>query len=240
MRITHRYSGIDTALRCLRRYKIEYIDQLQQEGETPIELAFGSGLHAALQASLEGADGQLTFNTYWDTYESSDRTYADLGKLGLDFIRKFDRLHKKKFDPRFLEHTLRVEMKGLQWEGTPDFLGYYNGEPAVVDWKTSGYHYLPQKILSNPQMPLYAAMAKKAGIFEAKKIVYYVFVKGAECIQVQETELTKELLDRALETCESVARDIETRPLHDFGRNPGSCQMGKKICPWFNNCFGGN
>ena len=126
---------------------------------------------------------------------------------------------------------------GKPWEGTADFLGLYKGVPAVIDYKTSAYNYPVEKILSNPQMPLYAEMAKQALGFEAQKIVYLVFNKRETSIQVLETELTPELSQRALETAQQVAQDLDNRKV--WPRNSASCIMGKHVCPWFQKCYGG-
>lgn len=239
---SHRYSGIETAYRCLRKYKLDYIDKLPQEGPASIELGFGTGIHSAIQASLEGDDAQGCFKLYWGSlkpdFKHEEFRYKDYYFKGLEFLRKFDKLHKPHLTPQHLEVTLKGNIQGYEFEGTPDFVGLYKGVPSIIDWKTSQNAYLREKLLTNPQLPLYAELAKQVHGFEAKQIVYMVFVKSSTSTQVIVEPLTKSLLTQALGSVINMTRVLESEK--SYPQNFTACIMGSRVCNRYKNCYGVN
>ena len=237
----HRYSGIETSMRCMRKFKLDYIDKLPQHGQAQIELGFGTGLHMALQASLEGDDARHAFETYWQSmakdYTHEKFRYKDYAIKGREFIRKFEKMHKKDLTPAYLEQTLKARIQGHDFEGTPDFIGLYRGVPSILDFKTSQSPYIREKALSNPQMPLYAELAREALGYDAKQIVYLVFVKSSTSIQTPIVEpLSKELLQRAVEGVILQAETLEKATSHP--KNFTACIMGSRVCSRFKTCYG--
>lgn len=233
-----RYSAIETALRCQRRFQIEYLEKRTHGGVPAIELTFGTALHTALQASVEGDDAYQAFEVFWGPTKAADlKQKAELGYMAGEFIRKFEKMHRQHLEPVHLEKHMLGTINGIDFEGTCDFVGAYKGIPCILDYKTSAYNYMPSKILSNPQMPLYAELARQDFGFKAEKIVYMVFVKATQSIQVQEVDLTPGMLSRALETCSSLAHELQSKKGMML-RNPTACQMGRFRCPWFTECYG--
>lgn len=238
----HRYSALDTSFRCLRKFYLDYVEKLPKPGSEPIEFAFGTGIHAALQASLEGDDALSTFDTYWGSLKLavSDNEMRRHSDMAGEFIRKFLRLHLSKFRPAFIEQTLRCRLSGLEFEGTPDVLGELEGIPSVIDFKTSAYNYPKEKLLVGLQMPIYAEMASAALGYKAEQLVYYVFVKATSSIQVIKTPLTPEITKRAMEQAIVQAKKLEAlerQGREGFSTNPTSCIMGKNLCSRFSNCY---
>ena len=241
----YRYSAIETASRCLRKFKLDYLDGLPVDTEPSIELLFGTGLHLALQASLEGEDTLTTFNVYWDSLRSTllheKYRYRDYALKAAEFIRKFNKMHRQHLKPHALEKTLTAEIGGYSFEGTPDFVGWYKGVPSIIDFKTSQSSYVREKIICNPQMPLYAELARLSLGFPVEQVVYMVFVKGTGSIQEPIVQkLSPELLTEALDSVISKAKELEELKASgaEYKKNFTSCIMGSRVCNRFEHCYG--
>lgn len=236
----YRYSGLETAQTCLRKFKEVYIDGAPSEEST--DLLFGTALHAGLQAILEGAPGNpvtcAVLSTAIDGIKEGRKSIAELTSLGETFLSRFERLHAKKFDGK-CEVALSGKMGEYEMEGTADFVGIYEGVPSIVDFKTSAYAYPKEKILTSHQMPIYSHLAKQTCGFEAKQIVYVVFCKQDGRIQTLTRTLTPEFLDNHLENVVLCIKDLENRT--EYPKNSRNCMMGRDIkCPFFEKCWGGN
>lgn len=237
----HRYSGIDTAHRCMYKFKLDYIDKLPQEGGHSIDLAFGTGLHSGLQAIMEGEDPALTFSIYWESVKGAlqdvRNSYEELGALGQTFLARFLRLHAKKFTPTRIEQRLQGKIGGYDFEGTPDLVGLYEGVPSLIDFKTSAREYPKEKIVVNEQMPIYAELERQQpGGLKVEQLVYYVFIKGEGRIQTIKRPLTDALLTGALQNVILMCRELQGRT--EYPKNPGSCVMGSWKCPRYQFCHG--
>ncbi len=239
------YSKIGSYQTCPKKYELQHIRNLPEPGTPSGDLIFGSAIHSAINAVLSGEDGLLSFQTYWESVQESAYAWGRLGLVDLKdmgevMVSRFARLHAKKFKAFQMEERLYAELApGLVVEGTPDFLGDFDGVPSVVDFKTSGYRYDKRKLICDMQQPLYAALAKSVG-FEAKQIVYVVFIKtrGDPSIQTITRQLTTtqiaSTVSNVIETCEEI-RNRKTFPM-----NTRSCMMGSSVCPYFSTCFGSN
>lgn len=239
---TFRYSAIDTAHKCLTKYKLQYLDGVQSGGAPSIDLEFGTALHASLNACLEGDDGVAIFNMYWDTLKDKQMVqsrfdWASLASLGEVFVGRFKKLHAPHFKPTLMEQKLVGDIGGYAIEGTPDFVGEYKGVMSVVDFKTSNQAYHREKAIVNEQMPIYAHLAKQVLGVEAKQLVYIVFIKPERRIQVIVQELHKNLFDAAIRNAILMCADLKQRK--EFPKNPNSCMMGAYKCGFFAKCHGG-
>lgn len=231
---------LDAAQTCPQKYKYRYIDKLEEPGDPSQALNFGTALHAGLQATLEDFDGLAVFEVFWNSLKdtrlvSDGFTWEQSKHLGEVFLSRFERLHAKHFKPFMIEEQVKAEIGGIEFEGTPDFVGEYKGVPSVVDWKTSSYPYDKVKLFTNMQMPLYAAMVKKAKGYDVKQLVYVVFIKREERIQVLTVPLTDELLQRAIRNAVILSEELQTRTV--FPMNTNSCQMGKFRCAYLSKCY---
>lgn len=237
------YSRISDAQTCLRKYKLKHLDKVVIDEPGSADLSFGTAVHLGLNESLLGGNGLGLFEVFWGSVKNEAMDYGRcdweaLNHLGGVFISRFDRLHKKHFEPFQMEERLYTELEGIPFEGTPDFLGKYKGVPAVVDFKTAGYRYNPRKIICDEQMALYALMAEKATGFKPEKLVYIVFIKDPKnpSIQTLEFDLTDTKLFSTLENVTQVSKDLQTRK--DFPQNTASCLRGSIVCSYFETCHG--
>lgn len=241
--MSHSYSSIDAAQKCLQYYKYVYIDKIKPEEKDSAALHFGTALHMGLEQVLLGNDYHSPFQIYWDTLKDKDLQYGrfdtwdNLAATGPLFLDRFKRLHAKKYEIFSLEKRLYTKLDKFHVEGTPDFVGNYEGVPSVVDFKTSAYPYDRAKGECNEQMYFYAYLAQQALKYEAQQLVYVVFVKGKDPrIQVLKYPLTSEKLESMLVNVKAWIQDLSERT--EFLKNRRGCLMGTYKCSFWEKCYG--
>ena len=239
------YSMISTAYKCHRMYKLQHIDKIREEGPGSSALEFGTAMHTALQASLEGANSLDVFNLYWNLVKDKDVKYFRhnwqmLADMAETFLARFERLHAKHFEiERPMEQRLYGTLNGFKVEGTPDFVGKYKGIPSILDFKTSAIAYTKDRIVCNEQMHMYAHLAKQQLDYKPKQIVYIVFAKDSTRIQTQVRELKTEEHKGMLDNITKMCEDIKQRTVWPMNRN--SClAKGVYRCSFWDHCYGDN
>jgi hypothetical protein len=238
---SYSYSQIQAAYKCLRYFKLLYVDRLKAPVAHKADLSFGTAIHAGVQAYLEGENGVDVFTAYWDSEKDKGLAYgrqdhASLRENGIVLLSRFERLHLKHFKPYKLEERIYVTEAGVALEGTPDFIGWYKDVPVIVDWKTAGYRYMPEKLTCNEQMPLYDFMAEKAYGWKAEAHLYGVFIKGREpSIQMLQQKSDAAARAATLENVLAVCRELDSRS--HWHQNRGGCLMGQYKCDMFGVCF---
>lgn len=243
----YRYSSLQTAYNCQRKFKYQYIDKIPTNEPLNGDLYFGTCMHSSIRAILEGEDGVDVFNTMW---ELEDENKTKFGRYGYDdlksqaeiLLERFARLHSKFFTDGVHERKIEFELTATETiSGTPDFYGLYKGIPSIVDFKTAGYRYPKEKILVNQQMPLYSYGLRKLGVFDAKQYVYIVLIKGKEpSIQVLthpiDGAVEKACILNVLAVCTQLSNKHGDE---DFVQNPNSCiQYDGTKCPYWTKCHG--
>jgi len=235
-----RYSALDTAQRCLHKYNLLYLKGYKHATESG-DQHFGTALHLGLASHFEGEDAVTQFLVYWRSIKGhpliqyarySWEEYLSLGEV---FLSRWVRLHAKKYKLFKSEQRGSIKIGDFQYAGTPDFIGYYEDEPAIIDFKTSQSEYSIDKLLSNEQLWSYVPIARSMG-FDPKVLRYVVFIKSAERIQTNiKIELTDQLLNAKLENMKMQMRDLSSRK--EFPKNPSACFMGSYRCELFDNCW---
>lgn len=242
MPLSFRYSGLDTAHRCLYKYKRIYVDKAEFDGLGTGDTHFGTAMHAGLEATLTGSSSEQVFEIYWDSIKDQKLAYSRFGwaplkSMGLRLLDRFERLHKKNFEPFMLEQQMSGTIGKHTVTGTVDYLGLYKGLPSVLDFKTSNRTYEKEKIIIGEQMPIYYELARQAHKYEAKQLVYFVFVKSEDKIQTLTLPVKRGWMHDRLTNVRLMCDELATR--ESFPRNPNSCMMGSFKCPLFNECYGG-
>lgn len=239
----HGYSRTQAYVTCPRKFKLEYLDKVPRDGAPSADLEFGTAMHAALEASLSGGNAPQTFQVYWDFVKDAGLDYGrsnweQLKSNGDILINRFERLYRKRFKPLALERRMHLTYAGVQFEGTPDFVGEVDGEMTLVDYKTSGYRYPRERIVVNEQMQLYSLLAEKTLGVEIKQLTYLVFIKGnTPGIQELTMQVDQEMRTRALDNLALLCHRIESD--REFPQHKQNCIIGTRVCPYFKRCHGG-
>lgn len=238
-----RYSTINLYHKCPKYYELNQILGIPDDAEQSADMAFGTAIHAAIQAIFEGYSGSGLFQDLWgEQRKREDLNYTrykweDLNVIGEELITRFHD-YKKHFVPAHLEQKLIAPLGNHLISGTVDFIGMYKGIPSVVDWKTSAMPYDAYKIRCNEQMYGYDYLARTALGFQAEQKVYGVAIKDLKNPrwQFRVAPLTEEnrakMMSNLEQMCETIAN---TKTFH---RNPNSCVAYKRVCPYFEHCFG--
>ncbi len=236
------FSKISDSRKCMRYYKLKHLDGIKVPQLPAADLEFGTAMHLAINECLENKDGYAAFMAYWGPLEHtpmqpSRYSWGELAKMADVFVGRFERLHKKHFEPFKMEERIHAELGGHAFEGTPDFLGGYKGIPSIVDFKTAAYRYDKNKLICDEQMPGYAALAEKALGYKVEQRAYIVFIKSATDPSIQTLispltyTQTKYSIDNVLETCDDL---VERKR---FPRNTSACLNGTNKCPYWSVCF---
>lgn len=233
------YSAHSSALRCLQLFHFVYVEKLAQTEPESGDMKFGSALHCGLNSILQNEDGDAVFELHWGTEESKPHEYSrfkwpELRELGLNFLSKFRRLHAKKYVVTQTETRLYGEYKGIKLEGTPDFIGTYNGVNSLRDFKTSAYNYSSDRPVTALQLYLYAYLARGTG-FVPETLGYDVFNKGTGSIQTLTWDFKEEDMYKALDHFVGYLRAVDTT---SKARNYGACIIGKSRCSQWARCHG--
>lgn len=236
------YSEFSTALLCLRKYQYLYVDKIKlPELDKPADLAFGSAIHAGVNAYLEGHNGTSVFNIFWESIREKDMLYSrfnweELKNLGEVFLSKFTKRYLRDFKPVHMEKRLYSEYRGIKLEGTPDFFGLYKDEKVVFDWKTSAYPYYKERGLTSLQLALYTYLGIRELGFTPQKLGYLVFVKATGSVQNPilvdfDEKVLYDKLDSMVDYYEKLDK-AKTYP-----KNPNQCIVGSNYCPFIDLCW---
>ncbi len=247
MTIPLTYSNYSTLRSCGRRFKLQCIDLVPQPRAVALE--FGSAMHAGLHDVLVTHDiesAQDVFSAYWDTksisglnWDTERHKQAELKQMGLKFISNFYKKYGK--DMQFV--TGEKRLKSPFWaaqtidtiEGTPDALVIWNSKKVLLDFKTSAYNYLDEKLDSSLQLNLYAWLIEQnEGNHIVDDLSYVVFAKGTGSIQTLRT--IPHDRKKALALIQDMV-EYWDRNYGFYHKNPNACVMGKYVCPYFNNCW---
>lgn len=242
-KLSYSFSDFSTAVQCLRKHKLIKIDQLKPDVPESADLNFGTAMHGAVQAELEGEDGEKVFDAYWNTLidkelQTSRFDHEQLGLMGPVFVSKFRKFYKDKFKPKEMEKRLYSEYKGIKLEGTPDMVGYYEGELGVWDWKTAAYAYDKAKAQISVQLFLYAYLVMmNYPELDIKHVGYLVFDKSGPSIQRPIIlPFEKNKMIAMMDDLVDYLKIVDAAEV--FPKNHNSCIMGKAKCPFFNTCHG--
>lgn len=241
---SYSYSTITDFLKCQKYFELRNILKVAPENPDLLALRFGSALHLGIQDLFEGGDGVGVFSIFWknETYHTFPKlSWNDHQALGEIFLSKFERLHKKNFEPVMFEERLTITLGNLPQvtvAGTPDWIGMYKGVPSIVDWKTAAWPYDQLKLTVSDQLHLYAHMVKEKGIMDAKQIAYVAFIKNVRDprIQIITKEITQEGIDSAVSNLYNICKEIENKK--EFTRNHNNCLAYNRPCDYFERCHG--
>lgn len=237
--LTFRYSMINTAHFCLKKADLQYIQGIKTDLPDNPNLAFGSAIHASIEAHFSNGDAAKTFRMFWSSLDArtfdwtqSRFGYDELGVIGDTLIRKWLKSHAEHYKALHVEHQMQFEVNGFKVSGKPDFIGYYKDKLSLVDWKTSAYNYDKRKALVDGQTWIYVEGAKQTLGLDIEQVVYSPFVKNGASVQNPiVVPVTQEKLKSMLDNATLVMRDLSTR--EEFPRNEQNCLR----CEYFGVCY---
>lgn len=236
------YSAFSSAVKCLQHFKYCYIDGIDAGSLRSGDLVFGSALHSATNSAIcSSEDASSVFMIYWDSIQSQLIEYGrfqheELKELGLNFISKFERSHKKHYEVKSAEVRMYAEYRGIKLEGTADFIGLYKGKKSLRDFKTSGYNYDKDKDKVALQLYLYSYLSIQNLAFTPDTLGYTVFNKGMGSIQDLTWDFSEKDMYKALDNMYDYCKLISDKDI--FPKNYNNCLYPRK-CEYFDKCHKG-
>ncbi len=222
------HSRINRYETCPESYRLYYVERIRVK--TPsASLVFGSFVHQALAALfIQDANPSELFTELWNQVEYAEiqyncrETWESLLERGKALLDQFVAEELPKIgDIHAVEQPFELAVSHLDVPliGVVDLVADVNGEPTVVDFKTSGSRYDDHEIALSDQLTAYA-LAQPA----ARQSAYCVLVKTKQTrIEWHFARRTPEQTTAYLDKIAFVGQDIRAGK---FWKRPG------KHCSW--------
>ena len=174
------YTQISQYVRCPRSYRYRYLDGWREK-DTRAAMAFGRCFEAALAAYFRRQDCTEVLFKEWEAYRDVPLEYGKgdswdkLVHQGVHLLHKFaqdDRIRIRRPKKNLQLKLIRALANGAEFVSYIDAIGEIDGEPHLIDWKTTTSRYPdePSGLLSlDPQLICYSWIS---GIREVALVVF--------------------------------------------------------------------
>ncbi len=161
------YTHISNFLRCPRSYRYRYLDGWREK-DTRAAMIFGRCFEKALAALFQQGDCAATLFREWGAFREAPLEYKKgeswdrLVHQGVHLLEQFARDNRVR--GRVPQKNLQIKMvralpSGHEFVAYLEAIGELDGQPSVIDWKTttSRYPQDPEGLLSlDPQLLSYS------------------------------------------------------------------------------------
>jgi hypothetical protein len=241
--MTYSFTQISQYLSCPRRYRHRYLDGWREKGTRPAML-FGRAFEQALSAYFRREDSSVVLFREWAAHQHSSLEFphgTDWDRMLQQGVHLLDRFAQ---DDRV---RIRQPRKNLQAKFTRslshrndfvayiDAIGYLDGTPCLLEWKTTSARYPeePQGLLMlDPQLVCYSWIT---GIADVAQIVFVR--KRLVEIQYLRTTISDEQRNEFGHLIDDTIQRIESAQFlpHSGVRFP---QNTCTSCPYLGLCLG--
>jgi hypothetical protein len=213
--MTYSYTQISQYLRCPRSYRYRYLDGWREK-DTRAAMVFGRCFETALAAYFSKEDCTAVLFKEWDAYrevrleygkgDSWDKTLHQ-GVHLLHMFAQDDRVRIRRPQKNLQLKATRALPNGNEFVAYIDAIGHLDGQPCLIDWKTTSSRYQeePDGLLAlDPQLVCYSWIS---GIREVALVVFVR--KHLPEIQYLKTSITDEQCHEFSQLVESTIGQIE-------------------------------
>ena len=178
--VTFSHTQISNYLRCPRSYRYRYLDGWREK-ETRAGMVFGRCFEKALAALFQQEDCAATLFQEWGAFREASLEYKKgeswdrLVHQGVRLLEQFARDNRVCIEApkqNLQIRLLRALLCGHDFVAYLDAIGQLDGQPCVIDWKTTSSRYAgePEGLLSlDPQLICYSWIS---GISEVALVVF--------------------------------------------------------------------
>jgi PD-(D/E)XK nuclease superfamily len=178
--VTFSYTQISNYLRCPRSYRYRYLDGWREK-ETRAGMVFGRCFEKALAALFQQEDCVATLFQEWGAFRDASLEYKKgeswdrLVHQGVRLLEQFARDNRVRIEAPGQDlqiKLLRALPGGHEFVAFLDAIGLLDGQPCVIDWKTTSSRYAgePEGLLAlDPQLICYSWIS---GISEVALVVF--------------------------------------------------------------------
>jgi PD-(D/E)XK nuclease superfamily len=165
--MTYSYTQISQYLRCPRSYRYRYLDGWREK-DTRAAMVFGRSFEKALAAYFEQQDPTEALFKEWAAFRDTPFEYRKgeswdrLLHQGVHLLEKFvreDRVRISQPKENLQLKITRTLDRGNDFISYIDAIGELDGQPCLIDWKTTAARYSqePEGLLSlDPQLICYS------------------------------------------------------------------------------------
>lgn len=161
-----------------------------EDPQKSIDMEWGTVMHKVIEDYLlEDVDPVPAFTLQWSLLVNSTPlsrgrySPEELSIIANTILKKFKAKRKNFGTDMMLETELKFTVSGVDFKGKVDYMGMYNDEPTLLDFKTTATRYdITSAQLSN-QLALYAYGAKDVLDYHPKLVAFFPMVKSTESIQ---------------------------------------------------------
>lgn len=214
--MTYSFTQISQYLRCPRSYRYRYVDGWREK-DTRAGMVFGRCFETAVAAYFSKQDPTAALFKEWDAHREAPLEYTKgdswekLLQQGIHLLHLFaqqDRVRIRRAQKNLQLRTVRGLGNGNEFVAYIDAVGELDGQPCLIDWKTTSSRY-PEEPLGllalDPQLICYS------WISEIRDVALVVFVrKHLPEIQYLKTSITDEQRREFSELVQSTIGQIET------------------------------
>ncbi|MGC2828296.1 MAG: PD-(D/E)XK nuclease family protein [Candidatus Acidiferrum sp.] len=161
------YTQISNFLRCPRSYRYRYLDGWREK-DTRAAMIFGRCFEKALAALFHREDPAAALFEEWGAFREASLEYRKgeswdrLVHQGVHLLERF--AQENRVSVRVPQKNLQIKMvralpSGREFVAYLDAIGELDGQPCVIDWKTTTSRYPedPEGLLSlDPQLLSYS------------------------------------------------------------------------------------
>ncbi|MGC0774672.1 MAG: PD-(D/E)XK nuclease family protein [Candidatus Acidiferrum sp.] len=161
------YTQVSNFLRCPRSYRYRYLDGWREK-DTRAAMIFGRCFEKALAALFQQEDCAATLFREWGAFREASLEYRKgeswdrLVHHGVHLLERF--AQENRVSVRVPQKNLQIKMvralpSGREFVAYLDAIGELDGQPCVIDWKTTTSRYPedPEGLLSlDPQLLSYS------------------------------------------------------------------------------------
>ena len=210
------YTQLSQYLRCPRSYRYRYLDGWREK-DTRAAMVFGRCFEKALAGYFSGEDCAAILFKEWGVYREAPLEYRKgdswdrLVHGGIHLLHKLaqdDRVRVPNPEKNLQLKMIRSLSNGNEFIAYIDAIGELDGQPYLIDWKTTTSRYAeePRGLLSlDPQLICYSWIS---GI---RDVALVVFVRKHDPeIQYLKTSITEEQQKQFGQLVDSTAIQIES------------------------------
>ncbi|MBN2880805.1 PD-(D/E)XK nuclease family protein [Candidatus Woesearchaeota archaeon] len=235
------YSKLGTFKQCKYKFKLQYIEKVEVDIQTTIEMYMGQMVHFALQKLYESVNSgnvltrELLLSLYDKEWFSNWK--GNVLIVNRNYVMEDYLLKGRKFISEYYEHYKPFnQFKTIGLE-TSDFLTLQNGDKYsvridrlakdsdgnyyVCDYKTNNSLKSQDELDSDEQLAMYSLWVhNKFDDCKSVKLIWYFLAHDTEMISERSTEQLNKLHD------DVVSLISEVKSCKDFPTNPS------KLCDW--------
>jgi RecB family exonuclease len=228
------FSRIRTYLDCPWKYHLVFAKGWRSGPDS--SMALGVSLHRALAAFLDKGNTDRSVDRLLELYDAnwvnegaaSVQETFEKYEYGRGLMEGFHRVQSGvRSDFVGAEMEFRMELDGLCFRGTIDRIDREaDGTYSIIEYKTNGAAWTPERVATDLQMTLYALGAERALGYPTTRLRYWFLSTG----ELVDTTRTAEQKEKALALVKEVGHKVRAEEFPPLPASCPACEYARR-CP---------